>query len=269
MYALRPGRASYGHTVGIIMQDDQLVRFPGDVGNLATYDFAVTFAHVHDFPMEAMSTPGLVDHAPKFVSAAEDLVKMGCTAISAGCGFTALLQPYVAAAVDVPVALSALIQVPLVHAMLPPGRSVGIVTANSRRMTEAHFNAVGWSSESIPIMMIGVDEDEEASLDGLGLGRNIGDALAFAEAETAMVRLGRRLVDRDAAVGAIVFECTNMPPFAAAVQAALNLPVFDIVTLVNMLHEGVARRPYPQTSFAVRARELVDDPGEPAHSSAP
>jgi hypothetical protein len=269
MYALRPGRASYGHTVGIIMQDDQLIRFSGDVGNMATYDFPVTFAHVQDFPMDAMSTPGLVDHAPKFVRAAEELVGMGCTAISAGCGFTALVQPHVAAAVDVPVALSALIQVPLVHAMLPHGRTVGIITANARRMTEAHFNAVGWSSESIPIAMIGVDEDEDAAHEGLGLGRNIGDALAFAEAEAAMVRLGRRLVERDPAVGAVVFECTNMPPFAAAVQAALNLPVFDVVTLINMLHEGVARRPYQQTSFAVRARTSFDDPVEHAHLSAP
>ena len=269
MYALRPGHASYGHTVGIIMQDDQLIRFRGDVGNMETYDFPVTFAHVEDFPMDAMSTPGLVDHAPKFVKAAEELVTKGCTAISAGCGFTALIQPYVAAAVDVPVALSALIQVPLVHAMLPPGRTVGIITANARKMTDAHFNAVGWSSQSIPIALIGVDEDEDASHDGLGLGRNIGDALAFAEAEAAMVRLGRHLVERDPSVGAIVLECTNMPPFADALQAALNLPVFDVVTLINMLHESVARRPYAQPAFADRAQPLVDELVVPAGSPAP
>ena len=59
-----------------------------------------------------------------------------------------------------------------------------------------------------------------------------------------MVRLARTLVERDPAVGAIVFECTNMPPFADAVQRAVNLPVFDIVTLINMVHEAVTRKPY-------------------------
>jgi hypothetical protein len=35
-----------------------------------------------------------------------------------------------------------------------------------------------------------------------------------------------------------------MPPFADAVQRAVNLPVFDAVTLINMVHEAVTRRPY-------------------------
>jgi hypothetical protein len=223
----------------------------------------VTFARVEDFPMEAMSTPNLVDHAAKFVRAADELVRQGCTAIAAGCGFTALIQPHVAAAVDVPVALSALVQVPLVHAMLPPGKTVGIITANAERMTEAHFNAVGWSRETIPVTLIGVDEDTDASHEGLGLGRNEGDAFAFAQAEAAMLRLARQLLERDPAVGAVVFECTNMPPFAAAVQAELNLPVFDIVTLVNMLHEAVARRAYQQPSFSAGARGVVHERAQP------
>jgi Asp/Glu/hydantoin racemase len=58
------------------------------------------------------------------------------------------------------------------------------------------------------------------------------------------VALGRRLVERDPAVGALVLECTNMPPYAHALQHALGLPVFDIVTLIMMMHETVTRRPY-------------------------
>jgi hypothetical protein len=59
-----------------------------------------------------------------------------------------------------------------------------------------------------------------------------------------MIRLAQKLVAQEPTVGAIVLECTNMPPFAAAVQRAVNLPIFDIVTLINMLHESVTRRPY-------------------------
>ena len=39
--------------------------------------------------------------------------------------------------------------------------------------------------------------------------------------------------------GAIVLECTDLPPFAAALRRALRLPVFDIVTLANWVYESI------------------------------
>lgn len=35
-----------------------------------------------------------------------------------------------------------------------------------------------------------------------------------------------------------------MPPYAAAIQNATQLPVFDFITLVRWLHSGVAQKPY-------------------------
>jgi Asp/Glu/hydantoin racemase len=56
-----------------------------------------------------------------------------------------------------------------------------------------------------------------------------------------------RLVAEHPEIGAIVLECTNMPPYRADIQAATGLPVFDITTLVRMVHEsvchGLAPRP--------------------------
>ncbi len=244
MYNVVEGRATYGHSIGIIMQHDGLVRMPGDVGNLTTYTFPVTYRVVKDFPMSAMMTDELLDHAESWVEAARDLVAMGCTAITAGCGFAALLQPRIAAAVDVPVFMSALIQVPLVSAMLAPGRKVGIITANGPRLTEEHFQAVGWSAVQIPVTVIGIEEDYHQDFSRKNLLR-IGEEPGIVQRmEGSMVRLAQRLLDVDPAVGAIVLECTNMPPMAAAVQHAVGLPVFDIVTLINMVHESVTRRPY-------------------------
>ena len=36
--------------------------------------------------------------------------------------------------------------------------------------------------------------------------------------------MARRLVTEHPEIGAMVFECTNMPPYAADVQAATGLP---------------------------------------------
>ena len=54
------------------------------------------------------------------------------------------------------------------------------------------------------------------------------------------VRVARRLVSDHPDVGAIVLECTNMPPYADDVRRALGLPVFDIVSLVTLAHRALA-----------------------------
>jgi len=51
--------------------------------------------------------------------------------------------------------------------------------------------------------------------------------------------VARRLAAAHPKVGAIVLECTNMPPFSADVQAATGLPVFDVTSLICMVHEAV------------------------------
>ena len=43
-------------------------------------------------------------------------------------------------------------------------------------------------------------------------------------------------------IGAIVLECTNMTPYAAAIQEQTGLPVFDIYTLVNYVYYAVVRK---------------------------
>jgi hypothetical protein len=43
-------------------------------------------------------------------------------------------------------------------------------------------------------------------------------------------------------MGAIVFECVDLPPYAHAVQEATGLPVYDITTLVNHTLDALVRR---------------------------
>jgi Asp/Glu/hydantoin racemase len=60
-------------------------------------------------------------------------------------------------------------------------------------------------------------------------------------------RVARRLVAEHPDVGALVLECTNMAPYAADIQQATGLPVFDVVSLVRMVHAalvaGLSPRP--------------------------
>ena len=53
------------------------------------------------------------------------------------------------------------------------------------------------------------------------------------------VRVARRLVAEHPDVAAIVLECTNMPPYTADIQRETGRPVFDIVSLVTMVHDAL------------------------------
>lgn len=45
-------------------------------------------------------------------------------------------------------------------------------------------------------------------------------------------------------MGALIIECTDLVPFAHAIQARVGVPVFDIVTLTQMVHRSLTRQPF-------------------------
>ena len=55
---------------------------------------------------------------------------------------------------------------------------------------------------------------------------------------------GRELVAMSPDIGAILLECTNMPPYAFALRETLGLPIYDIYSLVTWLHTGLRPRQF-------------------------
>ena len=66
--------------------------------------------------------------------------------------------------------------------------------------------------------------------------------LDFEKVEQEVVEAARSLVEKDDKVKAILLECTDLPPYAAAVQEALDLPVFDFTTMINYVFSAVVRK---------------------------
>jgi hypothetical protein len=46
-------------------------------------------------------------------------------------------------------------------------------------------------------------------------------------------------MERDPELGAIVLECTNMPPYADLIRSVTGLPVYDLTTLVRWAMTGI------------------------------
>lgn len=70
------------------------------------------------------------------------------------------------------------------------------------------------------------------------------DDLDVALVERDVVEAGKERVAGNPDIGAIVLECTNMPPYAFALREALGLPVYDIYSLITWLHAGLRPREF-------------------------
>lgn len=233
---VRGGKAIYGVPLGILMLEARFPRIPGDMGNGTTWPFPVLYRVVDGASPEKVVLNGAAGLLPDFIAAARDLIRLGAEAITTNCGFLSLFQRQLAAAVGVPVATSALMQVPWVQATLPPGKRVGVVTVSASSLTPAHLEAA-----CVPL---------DTPIAGTENGREFFRVLIKAEKDDMDVDLARQdvvqaaldLVARHPEVGAIVLECTNMPPYAADVQAATGLPVYDIYSLISWFHAGLRPR---------------------------
>ncbi len=232
----RGGKAIYGAPLGILMLEARFARIPGDMGNAETWPFPVLYRVVKGASPERVVLGGAAGLLDDFIAAARELVDHGAEAITTNCGFLALFQAELAAAVGVPVATSALLQVPWVQATLPPGRRVGVLTVSAGTLTPRHLAAAGVPPDT-PI--VGTEGGREFFR---VLIRAEKQDLDVAAAEADILEAGATLIRRHPEVGAIVLECTNMPPYAAALQVATGRPVFDIYALVTWLRAGIRPR---------------------------
>ena len=121
------GKNVYGYKIGILMLDSTFPRIQGDIGNAFTWNFPVLYKKVvGGTPKKVVLELTKEDVAP-FIEAAKDLEKEGVRAITTSCGFLALFQKEMAAAVNIPVLTSALLLVPLVYKMLGSNKKVRCV----------------------------------------------------------------------------------------------------------------------------------------------
>ncbi len=238
------GAAARGAPLGILMLETRFARVPGDMGNALTWPFPVLYRVVRGASPQRVVREAARGLLPDFISAAQDLANHGAEAITTSCGFLSIFQRELAAAVKVPVATSALMQVGAVQALLPPGRRVGVLTIDARGLSDVHLRAAGVPLDA---PRIGVENGRELHR---VLVRGEKDELDAALAEQDVLDAGRRLVSAHPEVGAVVLECTNMPPYAAALRAELKLPVFDIYSMIAWLHAGLRPRVFALSNEA-------------------
>jgi hypothetical protein len=231
------GKNIYGASVGILMLETRFPRIPGDMGNAGTWPFPVLYKVVRGASPERAVRRGATGLAEPFINAARELVADGADGITTNCGFLSLMQDQLAQAVGVPVAASSLMQVPMVQALLPPDRRVGVLTIAKDSLTSEHLTASGVPLDTA---IVGTEEGREFSRAILSDGPTLDLELARAD----MLDAGQRLIKEFPDTGAIVLECTNMVPFAADLRQLLDLPVYSIYSFVTWFQAGLLPRTF-------------------------
>ena len=220
--------------IGVIMLETTFPRITGDIGNPDSFDFPVIYQVVSGASPQRVVIEADPQLLQPFICAAQDLVTQGAKVLSTSCGFLAMFHRELVDAVDVPVYSSSLLQVHTARFLMQSHQRVGIITARKQSLTKKHFIGVG--IQDYPLAIIGMDEAEEFSRVFIGGKTELDVERCCKE----VVEAALRLIHEHPDVGAIVLECTNMPPFSDAVRRATGLAVFDAVTMLNHAYSTIS-----------------------------
>ncbi len=232
------GQNIAGYGIGILHLDNVWYPMvPGNVQNAWTYKYPVRYKAV-----AGLDTPTLHSGSPaafeEILKAAKELEREGCRAISAACGFFGHFQRQLAEAMDIPVAISSLVQIPWIRTILKPESKIAILTANASALTDALYQSCGIeSTEGLIVADLRRGENFSAIMEDRGDFDNAG-------VREEVLTAAASLMEKHPDIGAFLLECSDMPPYAYAIQAAVKRPVFDFITLINWLENSVMQRPY-------------------------
>lgn len=233
------GQYMAGFPVGIMTLDAWLPKPPGYTSQACSYDFPVRYLLVQGADQKRIHG-GDGDLLPALIATARQLERDGCRMISSTCGYFGNFQAEVADAVDIPVYLSSVCQVPWIRVGLKSSQKIGVLCGDAPSLKFRLFASCGISREDYercviygaqdaPIFSSFIHKPGHYDVEGV---------------KGELVSIAKNMVRDHPDIGAILLECTDMPPHAADIQRAVNLPVFDSVTMIKFIKNVVCQTPY-------------------------
>lgn len=227
---LAPGRPIEGYSVGVLHLNSTYPLPPGNAQHAQSYGFPVAFETVAiDDPFALMRGE---DHiGGLLIEACGRLERRGVRTIVGACGSFAYYQRMAAKASQVPVYTSVLSQIPFLLQALGD-RPLGVICASASSMNERIYDQCGIADPSRLVIdeMRGMSEFNRM----LKGDEPMDEHLLCEQA----CQVASRLLDTAPDIGGIVLQCSDLPPYGHAIQAATGLPLYDAVTLVNWARNG-------------------------------
>lgn len=227
------GRAFYGHIVGILMSDSNIPRIPGDPGHAETFSFPVLHEVLEGFPFADL-VEIKKDNLEKLILPAQRLQNKGASLVAADCGLFGPFHADIKKHLTIPFIGTALDLIPLLQRLLPNGSNVGIITGDTRMLSHRHLESSGIDPETVVIVgMEGSTEFNEVVI-------NRKPELDIERMRQGVIDASDDLIGKE--IGAVVLECTNLISYKTDIQKRLNIPVFDLVDLIEFYVSGLRLR---------------------------
>ncbi|MCD8326822.1 MAG: aspartate/glutamate racemase family protein [Lachnospiraceae bacterium] len=234
-YHTTPSRYTAGFAIGIIAVELIYPKLPGNVANATTYPFPVLYQKV-SFEIERLFE-GDASIRDEIIAAARNLESEGVRAIVGACGYFAHFQQDVARAVNVPVFLSSLCQLPMIKTAVSDQKKIAILAASGDNIGEEVLQKVGTTMDRLVVENIG----DLPEFHAIRYGETGFDNEKLKDALCLRVE---KLVKAEPQIGAVLLECSDLPPYAKAIQQVSGLPVFDFNTMIDLVYHAVVQRTY-------------------------
>lgn len=231
----RPGRAAHWPLLGVLDLASDAGTTPPPKGTLGHPETFSCPTLVRKVPgaWTADVLGGKPELAAAYAATARELVAAGATAITSHCGYSIFYQQAVCDAVDVPVGLSALLLLPMMRRMLPRGRKIGLMVADSKFMTERPLALVGMAGADSAVVVQGIEGSASWKA-----WMSPSYETDWDQAVRDIVSASQRLVAAHPEVSHVLLECTGFPVATEAVLNATGRPVYSWVTLCDWLVRG-------------------------------
>jgi len=237
----------YGEAIGIALLDQ--LNFPplipGNVGNASTYNFPVRLKvikglHDNPYPPVRNKNGSYTIDVKRAIDVVKELEADGVRAVVMSCGFFSIIQEILSEEVNIPVFSSPLLLVPLISRLIGKNKKVGIITASKNRLTKEFLTPVGIDN-SIPYIIAGLEPSKEFYACFMDGTRTILDVDILRK---EVVDIAINFKDKNPDISALLLECSDLPPFAADIQEATGLPVFDFIAFINTIYQSVVQKRY-------------------------
>ena len=223
----KPGSAIFPDGfLGVLMLDTKFPRPEGDIGHPSAFNVPTQRCVIAGaWPDKIVqSAAGL--RKGRVVTPILQLVRRmaqdGAKAITTSCGFLVLLQKDMQAQVSIPVVTSSLLQLPRLLAL---HQQVGVLTISSSKLGVEHLRAAGVPKARMgDVVVQGVDAGSEFATAILGNRAAMNLEQAASDVLAAAIALKHRVPT----LACVVLECTNMPPYRAAIEAATGMKTWAL-----------------------------------------
>ncbi|WP_052400938.1 hypothetical protein [Oceanobacillus jeddahense] len=123
--------------------------------------------------------------------------------------------------------MSSLIKIPWVKTGLKLNQKIGILTAYAAGMKKNLFENCGvYDSKSYIIADLSYLSEFSVIIENRG-------SFNHAKVRQEVVTASLDLVYKNPDIGAVLLECSDLPPYTKDIQSHVQLPVYDFITLIN------------------------------------